>query len=320
MKFILSIDGGGVRGVIPATILAALEARLGLRVADIFDLIAGTSTGGILATFFATPDQDGRPAYSAAMGANLYHTHRDEMFYRSAWRSLFSLAGLTDERYDARSLERVLYRYLDNRTLDQATTRLLITSYDLEARKPYFFKSWTEEAKGVALAQAARATSAAPTFFCPLRITIGGQTRTLVDGGVFANNPAMCAYAEARRLWPDEPLCLVSLGTGEMTQPIPYHDAKNWGLAEWAMPILKVVFDGVNDTVDYQLKQFLPDGYFRFQKQLERACEGLDDVDKDNLAALRFEAQRLIEVERDAFDRMCDQLDQGRRLSLSPAA
>src|SRR5690606_13500980 len=129
--------------------------------------------------------------------------------------------------------------------LDAAVTPVLVTAYDLVARRPRFFKSWREDAAGVPMALAAEATSAAPTYFEPVR----DGDAALIDGGVFAGNPAMCAYAEGVRLRPDAEIHVLSLGTGSQTRPIPYEQAKDWGVLEWARPIVDVVFDGSSDTV-----------------------------------------------------------------------
>ena len=99
---------------------------------------------------------------------------------------------------------------------------------------------------------------------------------------------------------------VVSLGTGELTRPIPYNDAKDWGLLEWALPILSVVFDGVSDAVDYQLRQILGDNFFRFQIRLEHANDDMDDASRRNLEALQREAERLIEVQRADLQRVCE--------------
>jgi predicted acylesterase/phospholipase RssA len=133
---------------------------------------------------------------------------------------------------------------------------------------------------------AAHATSAAPTYFEP--VAVGDET--LVDGGVFAINPAMCAYAEvAGRLD-----FLLSLGTGSHTRPLPYKKVKDWGQLEWARPILDVVFDGGQDAVDFQLRSLIDDSYVRLQTELVEASDDLDDASEENLAALRREAERLI--------------------------
>jgi patatin-like phospholipase/acyl hydrolase len=78
----------------------------------------------------------------------------------------------------------------------------------------------------------------------------------LVDGGVFANNPTLCAYAEtkwmqdAKMFRKEDDILVVSLGTGELTRPLYYDQSKWWGVGRWAQPILSVVFDGVSDAVD----------------------------------------------------------------------
>jgi patatin-like phospholipase/acyl hydrolase len=145
----------------------------------------------------------------------------------------------------------------------------------------------------------ARATSAAPTYFEALR---AGEM-SLVDGGVFAVNPAMCAFAEVLRWSPGAEVHLLSLGTGQRTRKRDWDEIKDWGLAEWARPLLDVVFDGSSDAVDYQLSQALPEErYWRLQIELQGASDHLDDASEDNLAALRERAQELISQSGDQLD------------------
>ena len=293
---ILSIDGGGIRGIVPALVLADVEARTGRRIADLFDLVAGTSTGGILACALTMPG-----ARPAADLVDLYRTEGPRIFRRSLWKEIESVGGVLDEKHDDAGLMTALHDYLGAARLSQATTRVLVTSYDLEARAPYFFKSWRPE-RDAPLTAVARATSAAPTYFEPL----GLEGMALVDGGVFANNPAMCAYAEAARLSPGEPVRVVSLGTGQLSRPIHLADARGWGLLEWVRPLIDVVFDGVSDTVDYQLRQLVPDdAYDRFQVGLTRASDALDDASAANLRALEAEARTLISERAADLDRVC---------------
>jgi hypothetical protein len=166
------------------------------------------------------------------------------------------------------------------------------------------------------MTQVARATSAAPTYFEPLRVgssdAVGSYA--LVDGGVFANNPALCGYVDARRAHPDEDdFLVVSLGTGELTHGLPYDKVKGWGVVNWARPILSVVFDGINDTIDYQLQQLLPaapDGprYFRLQTQLEPGIDNMDRTDAEHLQALRAVAATLVRERSAEIDRLCERL------------
>ncbi|MCW2959549.1 MAG: Patatin [Solirubrobacterales bacterium] len=305
---VLSIDGGGIRGIIPAIVLAEIEARTGRPIAQLFDLVAGTSTGGILGCALTMPQP--RPA---AELVDLYRQRGPEIFRRPLWQRVTSAEGFIDAKHDPAALRRVLVEYLGDARLGDATTRLLATAYDLESREPYFFKSWRvedEPERDLSLATTALATAAAPTYFPPVPVQPpgGGPRLALVDGGVFATNPAMCAYAEATRLVPGEPVTVLSLGTGEPTHELPFADAEDWGLLEWARPILDVVFDGVADTVDYQLRHVLGEGYTRLQCRLGDASDALDDASVGNLRRLQRQGEQLVAEQDAVLDAVCDAL------------
>ena len=302
---VLSIDGGGIRGIVPATVLAALEERTGRPVCELFDLIGGTSTGGILALALTRPGADG-PRWTAAEIVDLYVQEGPRIFSRSLGKRITSVEGLLDERYSNAPLREVLERYLGEATVDQALTGVFVTAYDLQARKPKFFKSWREDA-GVLMSVAAEATAAAPTYFEP--VAVGDAA--LIDGGVFAGNPAMCAYAEAVRLRPGAQTTLVSLGTGSQTRPIPLTQARGWGVLEWARPIIDVVFDGSSDAVDYQLEHVLGDRYIRLQTRLDAANDDMDDASARNLAALQATGRTLVAENAAVLDRLAAELVAG---------
>jgi uncharacterized protein len=286
---VLSIDGGGIRGIIPALVLAELERRSGRRTFELFDLIAGTSTGGILACALCAPD----PLPAERLVA-LYEEEGPKIFDRSIWQRIQSADGLLDEKYEAEALDRALERFLADKLLSEAVPDLIVPSYDTAVPGPYFYKSREareQPDRDARLSRVARATSSAPTYFEPLR---AGE-RSLIDGGVFAVNPAMCAYAEVLRDSRDAEVTLLSLGTGERTQGRPWEEIEDWGLAKWARPIIDVVFDGVSDAVDYQLRHALGDGrYWRLQAELTRASDDLDDATEPNLRELRAHAEELI--------------------------
>lgn len=316
---ILSIDGGGIRGIIPALVLAEIEAQTGRPVASLFDLIAGTSTGGLLALGLTKPDpeQRGRPHYSAAELAVLYEEEGPRIFRRTFWRKVRSVGNLIDEKYSSEGLRTVLEEYLQEARLREALTNVLIPAYALERREAFFFKSHRareDERWDFLMREAAFATSAAPTYFEPGRLAAPEPPPyALIDGGVFATNPAMCAYAEARMLFPEVRrfLC-VSLGTGEHTRPIPYEEASGWGVIEWARPLLDVVFHGINDTVDYQMQQIFTSSdlrvYYRFQVTLDIGSDDFDDASRTNLHALRELADRLLRERRADLETLCDRL------------
>ena len=314
---ILAIDGGGIRGLIPAVVLADLERRTGRRTAELFDLIAGTSTGGILACGLTRPAPDGTggPAFSAADLIGLYESEGPEIFHRSLIRRVESVEGYADERYDDAGLNAALHRYLGATRLSETLVDVIITAYDIERRTSFFFRSSRardDPAHDFALVDAARPTAAAPTYFEPVRVrdVAGVNGWALIDGGVFATNPAMAAYAElaeaGRR---DEVDLVVSLGTGSHTRPLPLEQAREWGQLEWVRPLIDVVFDGVADSVDFELAQLLPAGrYVRLQTRLDEAGDELDAASDRNLEALRRAGTRLVEARSADLDRVAAQL------------
>ena len=191
-----------------------------------------------------------------------------------------------------------------------------MTSYEIEERQPYFFKS--RKAKENPLERNHFLRDVAPTYFEPAEIrTVGGpatRTRYLVDGGVFANDPALCAYAEAIRLGesPDNVL-IVSLGTGVATKPIDYDKARNWGKGSWVKPVISVMMDGVADSVDYQLRQIVPQTeaqYYRFNAPLREASADLDVASRANVNALKRETRRILDDRETGarFEELCEKL------------
>jgi patatin-like phospholipase/acyl hydrolase len=294
---VLAIDGGGIRGLIPALVLTEIERRSDRRIFELFDLIAGTSTGGILACALCAPEP--LPALEVV---KLYEEEGPEIFSISLAQRIRSAGGLLDEKYDSAALDRALARFLADKRLKDARPDLIVPAYDTAEPGPYFFKSMkareTPATDDFPLSVVARATSSAPTYFEPLET----GPRSLVDGGVFAVNPAMSAFAEVVRHHPEaeDEIVLLSLGTGQRTRKRPFDEVKDWGLVEWARPILDVVFDGISDAVDYQLRHALPeDAYWRLQTELVGASDDLDDASPDNLTALRSLGEALI-AERSA--------------------
>lgn len=287
---ILSLDGGGVRGLVTATWLAALENATGRPAREMFDLIAGSSTGAILAAAVA----NGRPA---AEVARLYVEEAPAIFPQrlSRWWDRFLRTfrqGLSAPRYSGEGLDRVLRREFGERTLDELPVRTLVMSYDTWGREPVVFKSWKAEFGHQPVWAVCRASSSAPGYFPAQVLRLGERRRPLIDGGVVANNPAACALAEGWKITKSlgrDPadMLLASFGTGEATRPIGIDQSQEWGPLEWAMPIIGTLFDGASDAAHYIVAQILDETrYFRFQTPLDTALDDLDGAGAANLAAL----------------------------------
>ncbi len=296
-KYILSVDGGGIRGIIPAIVLAEIEYRTKKPISQMFDLMVGTSTGGIIVAGLCNKQ------YSALDLVDLYQKDGPHIFKSSFFRrSIFS--WLNCAQYSCKNIECVLNRYFGDSTLADATNNLMLTSYDIKNNYPFFFKSWREDRNFIKLKDALRATTAAPTYFVPKYLKINQKEMVLVDGGVFANNPAACAYASGKRLFPNDDIILLSIGTGRTDRSIT--NSRRFGKIGWIKPLLHVMFSSSLDAVNYQLDQVIADKYIRIQSQLKIASPDMDNITSKNIKFLQQEAKAMVEDNQEAIDRFCN--------------
>ena len=302
---VLSIDGGGIRGIIPAMVLSEIEKRTGKRIFQLFDLIIGTSTGGLIALALTAPKTNDTPMYKASDLVQFYKAKGKEIFHPSLLHRISYIKKYNLKKYSLERFEDIARCVFKGTRLKDALTSVIIPSYELKRSIPWFFKSCkaqNQDDYDFAMSDVALATSAAPTYFKPHKIVDNGNlVGIFVDGGVYANHPAMCAYAEAlKKEGKGDEVLLVSLGTGER-DPIKITE-KRWGILYWTRRILKVIFDGVSDTVNYQIKLLFADShlYYRFQFRLTEEEKDMDDARDENLTRLQNLASKLIENENDA--------------------
>lgn len=277
---ILSLDGGGIRGVYTTTLLSRLEAAAPFL--GSVDLFAGTSTGGIIALGLAaglTPEDL----------TDLYLRVGPEIFPDSHLGSLAILGKLLAAPYDNAALKHALTEVFGQRglrTLGDLPRRVLVPTFDLDSSegpagspgrphwKPKFFHNFPGPESDAAeeIVDVALRTSAAPTYF--------PSYQGFVDGGVIANNPSMVALAQA--LHRDtggqrpEDVRLLSVGTGDRLRFIP-GERHDWGFVQWAMPLAQLIVEGPMDTARYECEQLLGERFHRLDAPLERAIE-LDDA------------------------------------------
>ncbi|MEH2335614.1 patatin-like phospholipase family protein [Nostoc sp.] len=342
---ILSIDGGGIRGIIPAFILAEIEKRTQKPIFSLFDLIAGTSSGGILALGLTKPrlssDVSDLPLaqYTAEDLLQLFLEYGVEIFYEPLFERI--LGPIEDiflqPKYPSESKKQILRQYFEQAPLESNLKEVFVTSYDIEQRIPIFFTNKLEKEQkksqnfrklcaGFSLLDAALATTATPTYFAPHRVINtqhSNSAYTLIDGGVFANNPAHLAILEAqinskqkeKKVLNTEDILVVSLGTGSLTSAYLYKEVKNWGLLQWGKPLLNIVFDGGSEVVSGQLEQlFEPSDkeaksfYYRFQTFLDEELEEIDNTKLQNTRQLQAIAHRLISEKSQQIDELCSLL------------
>ncbi|MDB9319483.1 patatin-like phospholipase family protein [Nodularia spumigena] len=342
---ILAIDGGGIRGMIPALLLAEIEKRTQKPIFSLFDLIAGTSTGGILALGLTKPrlnqetsDKLAEAEYTAADLSELFIEYGVEIFYEPLFEKL--LGPLEDiflqPKYASTSRVEILKQYFGDSLIENNLKEVFVTSYDIEQRIPIFFSNKLEKQQikskkfrnlcaGFSLLDAALATSATPTYFPPHRIVTSHNTNgfyTLVDGGVFANNPSQLAISEAKsskqeanRILNTEDILIVSLGTGSLTSVYPYDEVKNWGLLQWGRPLLNIMFDGSSEVVAGELERLFAfsnretkSSYYRFQTFLDAELEEIDKTTLRNTRQLQAAAKQMIGQNSKKIDELCSLL------------
>lgn len=282
---ILSIDGGGIRGVIPATIIRYIENELikrtkkpNARIADYFDLIVGTSTGGILTCFYLTPNPENngpRSKYTADQALEFYSSYGYSIFNKSKRSTWFGLRQLSHAaQYSPKTMEKIVLEKFGDLKMNDLLQKCLVTTYcmnidpesaDKKSKSSFFFSNNEDLKKREFLVRdVVRSTSAAPTYFPPAIIKNYATHASMIniDGGVFANNPAMCAYAEARKTnfkqLPNPPsakdMLLLSIGTGGGQFALPHvKNSQNWNILSWAKSIPEIMMDGSVDTVDHQM-------------------------------------------------------------------
>ncbi|KAH6781340.1 phospholipase A 2A [Perilla frutescens var. frutescens] len=325
---VLSIDGGGIKGILPAVILEYLESQLqkldgkDARIADYFDVIAGTSTGGLVTAMLTAPDENNRPLYAAKDIKPFYLENCPKIFPQTLWsfpsgRFLKSLRG---PLYNGKHLHDVLGKQLKEKKLSEAITNVIIPAFDIKLLQPVIFSTY--EARELASLDAkfsdiCISTSAAPTFLPGHKFTIvndKGEERkfNLIDGGVAANNPALIAIAEVMKqmskdgnyvdLFQTGPprLLTLSLGTGAASINDTRYNVKTaskWGIFDWlsyegTTPLVEIFTQAGADMVDFHISQIFQaraseDDYLRIQTDTLNGIQNSVDVaTKENLDQL----------------------------------
>jgi patatin-like phospholipase/acyl hydrolase len=342
---VLSIDGGGIRGLIAARVIARLEELISAeageerRLADCFHMLAGTSTGGLLALGLTVPDP-ANPARPRLSGSDLVDLYLNEgpRIFGDTLHKLLSLGGWIAPKHSDARLERALRDRFGEARLRDALRELIVTSYDMSEPGPHFFKRWrareTDE-RDAPMVEVGLSTSAAPTYF-PSRGLAG---RALVDGGLFAANPSVAAVVEALKRRDEEPhhlspreLLMVSLGTGQHETGHPQSQVRRWGRIGWILPrredpaLIAAFLDGQSDAADHWVEILLnhePGSavadpvaqgtgprYFRFQTTLPSSTP-LDDARPAALRQLNEAADRLLEEQDDCLREVAGRLARG---------
>ncbi|XP_042495717.1 patatin-like protein 2 [Macadamia integrifolia] len=328
---ILSIDGGGIRGIIPGIVLGFLEAQLqaldgeDARLADYFDVIAGTSTGGLVTAMLTTPNErTNRPLFSAKDIKDFYLENCPKIFPQKSCPFAHMekiIKTLTGPKYDGKSLHTIVKEKLGTTQLHQTLTNVVIPTFDIKEMQPTIFSTYEVKntpSLDALLSDICISTSAAPTYlpahYFKTTTSADGSERkfNLIDGGVAANNPALVAMGEITREVvrgnPDffliKPMdytrfLVISLGTGTAKFEQKFHakESAKWGILGWLLtggktPLVEVFTNSSGDMVDYHISVVfkalnLEDNYLRIQDDtLGGTVSSVDIATKENLEDL----------------------------------
>ncbi len=324
-RYVLSIDGGGVRGIVAAVMLDAFEGELrkaGYKdsLAKCFDVIVGTSTGSIIAAAIALSNENGDgPLRSPSQLRDLYRREAATIFpkrFLTTIPVLRSLRQLIAPLYSPQAFEKILHDEFGEADFIKPKRNLLITAYSLEPRDAVFFRGGPLTPPGdplcsgaIKIADAVMGSAAAPTFFPPHQITDPHtkKRQSVIDGGIFINDPSVAGFAEALRLFPDDDIRIISLGTGRIVQSIPHGTSRRWGFYQWISPtgpfrtpLLSAISDGQARAVYFQLKKLIGERYQRFDYDLNRGygTPSLDDGRTSNMKNLERGALKMVEEMR----------------------
>ena len=281
---ILSLDGGGIRGLLTCKLLERLEKVVPGFLSKV-DLFAGTSTGGILALGLAS-------GLSPAEMAKIYQDDGEKIFTRSGFDFFEIIERFSHACYGNKSLEESLRDKFKNMKLGDLPKKVLISSFlmdnkntksgkDFRSWKPKFFHNYDDGPVNMDcyeyVVDVALHTSAAPTYF-PLH-------KGYADGGLVANNPSMCALAQAIDTKTGKQqlknIALFSVGTGMLPKWVEGFN-ENWGFKQWAPNLLSVMMDGVSGVADYQCRALLGPRYNRLNMCFER------DISLDSVAEIPY--------------------------------
>lgn len=311
-----------MRGLISAYVLASLESRLqncsgnpNAGLADYFDLIVGTSTGSIIGSALLLPNKRGVKRYTAEQIVKLYLEQGNRIFETSLWHSIKSFKGIIDAKFSDAGIRQVLKQHFKDVELKDLIKPCLFPAFDLTANRIFFFrrlKAKLQAQHNFLVRDVVRACTAAPVLFpvAEIRSRVN-RIYHLIDGGVYAYNPTLCAYAEARKLFPpiraNNILMLsVSGGTGNELQ-LDNDEFEDWGAWDWIKVIQHIAFTGQAEVVDYELKQLFltcenKDQYLRISPKMGKEILESDNAEEENLIQMSNIATRLIAQNQNALD------------------
>ena len=269
-KYILSLDGGGVRTIATITFLQKLEVALGVPLAEKFDYFIGTSAGAISCLGLAINKMSSVELMEIWSKKNL-----EKIMTNSSWETHLGIMQMKP-KYTNEGKRSVLAEFFEPKKIGDAFKPVAATSYDIEKRIPVLLTSYNDPE--ISVVDIGDATSAAPVYYPTAEV----GDRFLIDGGIVANHPVLHGFVEAKKLFPNNELVVLSVGTGLNKRSLKGKDSTKWGLIGWVMHDLFGLM--VESSMDHELaEELIGKNYLRINSPLGKVNRRLDDNSDSNI-------------------------------------
>ena len=282
------MDGGGVRTLASITFLKLLEKKLGVKIHEKFDFFIGTSAGAISCLALASKNFSAIDLEKIWAPNNLKKTMQS-----SSWELRLGLLQ-SNPKYTNVGKREVLKKYFGKTILGESNKPVAVLSYDIQKRSPVLFRSYDKEDKDISLVDVGDATSAAPIYYPTAKV----GNRYLIDGAIVANHPVLHGYVEAKKLFPDSEIRVLSVGTGLSKRSLNGEASMKWGIVGWLMHDLFGLM--VESSLDHELAgEIIGEHYLRVNSAINSVNRRLDDRSSSNI-------QRVIKMGEDWCEQFGD--------------
>ena len=282
------MDGGGVRTLASITFLKLLEKKLGVKIHEKFDFFIGTSAGAISCLALASKNFSAIDLEKIWAPNNLKKTMQS-----SSWELRLGLLQ-SNPKYTNVGKREVLKKYFGKTILGESNKPVAVLSYDIQKRSPVLFRSYDKEDKDISLVDVGDATSAAPIYYPTAKV----GSRYLIDGAIVANHPVLHGYVEAKKLFPDSEIRVLSVGTGLSKRSLNGEASMKWGIVGWLMHDLFGLM--VESSLDHELAgEIIGQHYLRVNSAINSVNRRLDDRSSSNI-------QRVVKMGEDWWEQFGD--------------
>ncbi len=326
---ILSIDGGGAKGIVPAVILEHIENKLqdlaknpAVRLSDFLDFTAGTAAGALTSTMIITPNEKGRPAYTMKEIIDNLFIFSKVYYRKKDWRTLW---GKTGSKYPAEEVIAAHLKVFDHWKMKDLLKPTAITGYDILNRAPVIFtnRDGSDKHTDYYVKDIVRGSAASPAWINPVEFRDGVNKNIIVNSNVIANNPGTVAYVEAGKtpeivdkfkMISPENTFLISIGTGQTKLPsFSFDNVRNWNKSKWFDLVTSMSIQSSTILPHYKLRSLYDafhceNNYIRLDPTIMLGSSNIMDTSNKNMRHLLQDATNFVMANKELLDDIATQL------------